>query len=242
MSEVVNMFGLVPPRILPDHSILSGSFVTSFYDSGKNFENKNKGAIESQPNHKPNKKAKKNLTKIDQSFFLSEDTFNKVLFTVGRLEKQINTKTEIDTLWLEVKQIFLSEMATLPDLPTSTFKKQNQKFKKSKSFWNPELENLWSQACIAEKLYLGFRVQSNRDIPWKNKLRTDFKNIQKHFDKKFRYFQRQKKKKDYCDLETNAKSRPALMWEQLKRLDNPPSTRAALEIVTADESISHDLN
>ena len=38
ISDVVNMFSLVPPRILPDHSILSGKFATSFYDYGKNYE------------------------------------------------------------------------------------------------------------------------------------------------------------------------------------------------------------
>ena len=116
---------------------MSGAFITSFYDFGKNFENvnskQNKAANEAQLTQKPNKKAKKNLSKIDQSFFLSEDTFSKVLFTIGRLEQAINTKTEIDNLWLEVKQIFLSEMATLPDLPTSNSKKRNQKFRKSKS-------------------------------------------------------------------------------------------------------------
>ena len=31
------------------------------------------------------------------------------------------------------------------------------------------------------------------------------------------------------------------MWQQLKRLDNPKTTKAALEIVREDESISRDL-
>ena len=31
------------------------------------------------------------------------------------------------------------------------------------------------------------------------------------------------------------------MWSRLKKLNNPPSSRAALEIVRADDSISHDL-
>ena len=65
--------------------------------------------------------------------------------------------------------------------------------------------------------------------------------MQKHFDKKFRYFQRQHKKKEYYDLESNAKFKPAAMWEQLKRLDNPPTAKAALEIVREDDTISHDL-
>ena len=31
------------------------------------------------------------------------------------------------------------------------------------------------------------------------------------------------------------------MWSSLKKLNNPPSSRAALEIVRADDTISHDL-
>ena len=189
MTDVVNMFGLVPPRILPDHSILSGAFVTSFYEFGKNFENlnsnKNKNSDNQQLPNKTNKKPKKNLSKIGQSFFMSKETFDQVLFTINKLENAIDTKAEIDQLWKEVKDIFLFEMAALPDIPTSTFKKQNKKFRKSKSFWNPELETLWSQTCNAEKQYLNFKVCSNSDFVWKNKLRIDFKNIQKHFDKKF---------------------------------------------------------
>ena len=75
----------------------------------------------------------------------------------------------------------------------------------------------------------------------KNQLRTSLKILQKLFDKKYRYFQRQHKKKEYYDLETSAKSKPAVMWEQLKRLDNPTTKRAALEIVCDDKTISRDL-
>ena len=38
VSEIINKFGLLPPKSLPDHSVLSGTFVTSFYDIGKNYE------------------------------------------------------------------------------------------------------------------------------------------------------------------------------------------------------------
>ena len=48
-------------------------------------------------------------------------------------------------------------------------------------------------------------------------------------------------KSQYSNLEESAKSRPASMWAQLKRLDNPPTARAALEIVREDDSISRDL-
>ena len=106
---------------------------------------------------------------------------------------------------------------------------------------NEELENLWLESCKAEKSYLNFKVQSNYDFPVKNELRLVFKTVQKHFDKKFRYYQRQFKKSEYLELETSAKSRPADMWKKLKQLNNPPTARAALEIVREDETISRDL-
>ena len=65
---------------------------------------------------------------------MSDDTLNMVLFTINKLENTVNTKNEIDELWQEVKHIFLSEMDSLPDIPASNSKKQNRKFKKSKSF------------------------------------------------------------------------------------------------------------
>ena len=100
---------------------------------------------------------------------------------------------------------------------------------------------MWTDTCGAEKKYLNFKVEKAQDFVLKNELRTAFKTTQKNFDKKFRYFQRQHMKSQYSNLEESAKSRPASMWEQLKRLDNPPTARAALEIVREDDSISRDL-
>ena len=189
MSDIVNMFGFVPPRILPDHSILSCTFATSFYDFGKNYENTNSNKKASELPIKPKGKNKKNLSKINNTFFMSKETTNLVLFTINKLENQVNTKTEIDTLWLEIKNIFLNEMDSLPNLPTSNLKNQNSKFKKSQSFWNQELEGLWLDTCTAEKKYLNFKVHSAPDFVIKNELRANFKNTQKNVDKKFRYFQ-----------------------------------------------------
>ena len=74
MSEAVNMLGLVPPHNLPDHSILSGTFVTSFYDFGQNYENANLNSNlrdnqwSKEFPTKPKKKPKKNLSKMDKHF------------------------------------------------------------------------------------------------------------------------------------------------------------------------------
>ena len=49
------------------------------------------------------------------------------------------------------------------------------------------------------------------------------------------------KKQEYNNLETSAKTDPAAMWSALKRLNNPPTTKAALEIIRDDETISTDI-
>ena len=108
-------------------------------------------------------------------------------------------------------------------------------------FWNEELEDIWKNVCKTEKQYLSFKVQSNEQLPWKNKLRNDYKSTQNLFDKKFRFFKRQHKKKDFEDLEQFSKNNPTQMWAKFKLLCDPPSTRAALEIVRADGSISNDI-
>ena len=94
----------------------------------------NQAAIQEQPLlsthtgiYKPKRKPKKNLNKIDSKFFMSEEINNQVLLTIRKLELNINNQQEIDSLWGEVKELFLSEMSKLPDLPTSCNKKNNKK-------------------------------------------------------------------------------------------------------------------
>ena len=244
ISDVINNFGFLPPAAIPDHSILSGTFVTSFYETGRNFEqngqeNSEQPPLQSHP--KSNKPPRKNLSKIDDNFLMGQETLELVLKTIYKLENIVNTKEEINVLWTDVKNIFLAEMSNLPDIPCSRNKKQNRKFRKSKPFWNEELESLWAKSCQAEKCYLQFKVIQNEDYPRKNLLRLNFRDTQKHFDKKYRYYKRQHRRKEYSDLESNAKTHPAAMWAALKRLNNPPTAKAALEIIREDKTVSHDL-
>ena len=88
---------------------------------------------------------------------------------------------------------------------------------------------------------LTFKVRTNADLRIKSELRNHFKNAQKIFDRTFRQAERNFRKKQYETLENNAKVNPTDMWTKLKKLNNPPSSNIALEIVREDETISHDL-
>ena len=118
MTEIVNLTGLEPPAKLPDHSILIGTFMTSFSDEPISVNN-NKTQINSEPEIK--RQAKKNLKQINENFFMSPEIHAEVLLTIAKLENNITNQSEIDLLWAEIKTLFLNELNSLPNLPSSIY-------------------------------------------------------------------------------------------------------------------------
>ena len=236
ISDIVNESGIRPPLNLPDHSIIKCTFETSFFT-------KNKQIIFPQPSPhlKSQRRVKKDLKKIDDKFFMSDETKCKVDVTIKKLEAKINNQNELDTLWNEVQNLILNELETLPDIPKSCYREKNKQFKKSQKFWNENLETAWRAACKAEKDYLNYKANLNSQLQQKQYLHNVFKEKQKIFDCKFRFFKRKAKKQQYNELESLAKNDPREMWAYLKRLGNPPTSRAALQIVRDDGSISADI-
>ena len=170
IRDVVNNLAIPPPPSLPDHSILSGTFLTSSYIFGHS----EKSSFEpfNQPvENKPNKPTRKNLKKVDNTFFMSNEIHQMVQETILKLENSAKKQIEIDRLWIEIKHMFFNEMGSLPDLPKPNSKKLKQHFRKMQPFWNNELADLWFSACQAEKNYTMFRVFTNADLRHKNNLR-----------------------------------------------------------------------
>ena len=239
---IINDYNLLPPDSLPDHSVLSATFVTSHFSAIKHFQQNRSllGQIFPQPHPVVAKAAKKNLSKIDSTFMMSDEIQQKVNQTIFNLESQVESKCKINSLWCEIKNIFLSQLSCLPDIPQSNDNKMNRNFRKGKAFWNNELEYLWAVSCNFEKKYLKFKVKTRADQKTKSVLRLDFKDAQNTFDKKYRYYKRLHHKNEYMKLEYDAKNNPTAMWAALKKLNNPLSTKAALEVINADGSISRD--
>jgi hypothetical protein len=238
MSDIVNESGLIPPQTLPDHSILQGTFETFETAFAKNMHQSKPKNDEFQPNKPP----KRNLKKINfETFFLKPEIHHQVLQTIQKLENATANQQEVDSLWTEIKNMFLKELKTLPEMPRSGSKKSNSKFSKSTSFWNDELANLWLCVCANEKAYLAFKVRNNSDIFKKSQLRDNFKNAQKDYDKKFRFYKRKFKKQESDKLSISSSDNPAEMWAKLKRLAEPVTSRMAMEIVREDGTISHDV-
>ena len=235
MSEIVDLAQLYPPHILPDHSILLGTF--------KSFINEPYTPRERpiQPSCIPERPVKKNIKKMKTDFFLSDEVHIQVLETISKLETTIESQNELDRTWSEVKQLFMTELSQLPDLPVSQNKNFLSKFKKCKKFWNEELANCWKNVCNSEKQYLNFKVRIPADHAIKRDLLYRYKSTQKTFEAKYRFYKRKHKKQELADLEHDTIKNPQQMWSKLKQLGNPPSSKAVLEIIREDNSISTDI-
>ena len=98
---------------------------------------------------------------------MSDEIRASIMSTIERIESLEQNQSGIDTLWGDVKSLFLNEMNKLPDLPQSNNKNLNKMLRKSQPFWDTELENLWRLACHAEKMYLKFKVAKRADLQYK---------------------------------------------------------------------------
>jgi hypothetical protein len=227
---------------LPDHSILRGTFFTSFYENNakQNFPCNFPRHIHVN-NPTGSRPPKPNLKKMTTTFFMTNEINEQVLQAIERIESTLKTQNNINILRGKNKNLFINQLEKLPTLPAPGNKKQKKLFRKSQPFWNDDLANLWNITCQAENYYTSFKVNSNQDLHQKNILRDDFKNKQKSFDIMFRQAKRKSKKQDLIELEKNAVSNPNSMWATLKKLSDPPSTKAVLEIIRADETISRDI-
>ena len=58
---------------------------------------------------------------------MGEDIFQQVLSTISRIEASNANQAEVNKLWVEIRETFLNEMSSLPDLPLSNCNKLNNK-------------------------------------------------------------------------------------------------------------------
>ena len=126
ISEIVNDCGLYPPVNLPDHSVLLSTFNISSYNTLKNTKKLN--ANPTQLDENPTRPPKKNLKKIKDTFFLSNEIIIQVQNTIAKLENCAKNQVSIDNLWSDIKSMLLNELDTLPDLPTSNQSASNKMF------------------------------------------------------------------------------------------------------------------
>ena len=95
VRDIVNSLAIPPPPSLPDHSILTGTFLTSSYIFGQSEQSSFEPFTEI-PIQNANKPPRKNLKKINEQFFMSEETRQLVVGTIARLENISANQAEVN--------------------------------------------------------------------------------------------------------------------------------------------------
>ena len=103
ISEVVNMSGILPLSNLHDHSIIMGSFSTSYFELEKNSQEQHRSFHENNDNTHKFQQPRKNFKKMNDSFFMIEQVSKQVLETIEKLESLANNQSQLDSLWNQVK-------------------------------------------------------------------------------------------------------------------------------------------
>ena len=234
ITHIINDHNLMPPAHIPDHSVLTAYFQVTekeLTEDERRFERIENNA---------EKTKKRNINKIDEKFFMSPEIQEKIRQTIDNLEEMATSQHNIDDKYEEIKKLFSDEIDKLP-FKASSSNKQNKQFRKGQSFWNDELGTLWNDYCQKEKQYIDFKCNGRHDQQEKGRLRECFKQSQKLFDKRYRYFKRKSKAQELNDLKNDAHSNPNEMWKKIKRLNETKSTKAVLEIINSDKTITNDI-
>ena len=173
------------------------------------------------------------------------ETVSLINATIVRIESNLHTQGEVDSIYADIRSIFELEMEKLPNIPGSQSKKGKKLLRKAAPFWDSNLNCLWKMRCKSEQLYLSYKCDGRNQLQRaeKQSLLAQFKVDQKVFDKAFRQAKRKFENnsfKNLADLAEKASNDPAEMWKRLKALSDRKSSSVLLEIIRQDGSISTD--
>ena len=97
IRDIINQLNIPPPPSVPDHSILSGTFITSYY----NLRHKENNYIKpfNANSSKSKRRARKNLKKVNDTFLMGPEVTQLVKHTIRKIENGVNTQAEVDEQW-----------------------------------------------------------------------------------------------------------------------------------------------
>ena len=170
--------------------------------------------------------------------FMSSSLSKLALQTIiTRIESARETQDEIDVIYENLCDVIVSEMNT--SIPVfDTGKRSRKRFKSTKPYCNDELRDLWNAMHETEKRFLRF----NGNNAYKSRLRTEFLNAQKNFDRKLRQAERAYRQSFSNDIESMTTENPNEFWEKIKKLGPRKSSEIPMETYGQNGELLMDEN
>ena len=173
--------------------------------------------------------------KRKQDDFMKSDMCRQSLLRlIESIECNRESQEEVDSIYSTFQNTVIAEMnRSVPYADSCS--KVRKRFKPRKSFWNDELDDLWSDMNKKEKLVRKCSCRNRRKA-----LFVDFRSAQCLFDKRFRFFER-KYRLEVCEsielLQTND---PKQFWEQLKSFGPRKRKGVPMEVYVGESEVSTD--
>ena len=206
---------------IPDHSIVLCKYVESSFM----FERKlDKGIVE-QSKMSP-KKYKYNNTPTN----LLEDvnTQRQIQNTIVRLETEQVNQQIVNNAFKELCVIY--NEAIEANVPACS--RKNVKKRKSKPWWNDELNMLWKEVVNAERQYLNHK-KNRRNV---THLKNQFKSKQNQFDRQYSRVKRAFLRKQANDAIVINTSNPKEFWRHIKNIGPTKKQELILQNVSPEET------
>ena len=224
MTSVINSLNLHGHNKTSEHSILQ----VVLRDK----------TVKNRPDSKQVKTTKPpyNVNDIPVSFLNCETSFRRLSECIGRIEKALQDKNDVQSAYAEFMELLKVEMESKlkPKKRFTSNMPANKSHKsKVKSYWNSELQFLWDQTGKCEKLWLANKRGVN-----KNKLKQEYCLIRKQFDKLNRKCKRRFQLEQQQLLQDRLENRdnPRDFWAKIGRLGLANDRRTLIPWEVKDEN------
>jgi hypothetical protein len=216
---------------VPDHDILAFqlSINTMLQGDGRTDENDVSNlSIQTQ------NRRKYNFKRANPNFMSSDICRQSLLKVVENIECNRESQNEIDAIYENFKGSVIAEMnMCIPFYDCGA--KVRKRYRPRKSFWNEELQNLWSEMRVKEKIVKKCRQRGDRKLVFNN-----FRAAQHRFDRRFRYFER-KARLEMCEnIENLETQNPREFWNQLKNFGPRKNKAIPMEVYVNEVEVHKD--
>ena len=228
-SELISQSGLVgavAPTGIPDHSLL----VWSINFDQCCFENSEDETFGNEQTFD-----KFDLSTVSTDFLSGTNDLFRVSQAVAKLEQSFRTQRDIDAAFNDWCGIIKEKM--YERLPYKTIKigVDNKRRKIGKPWWSDRLIDLWNDACIAERFWLGCREKHTKSV-----YKSNYITKRKLFDREVQHAKRIYWYRTQIDMARECNLQDNSFWKTIGKLvvSQCRKQQIPMEVVLEDGSIS----
>ena len=221
ITSLVNELSLTPEK-LPDHSILLCVFKTAVE---VNMTTQSCTSTKGNVSHKF--KYKRNIPQD----FLGDQCVHEVNQAIIRIEQSVKSQNNVNALYNDICDMYYTEMDVKLQKKCSAFK---NKRRTGKPWWSTELENLWSNVTLSERLFIRAKGKKRQH------LYQQYKDARASFDRRYNQAKRHYNRSERDNIAQLNTEDPKQFWDHINRLGPQKNVSIPMEIPLDNDEILTD--